>query len=354
MGHNMNKSGYLILLILTASLGGFLVAGYGVDDRGLAWRCWHLRIIQGQLADLKDHLLKYRQAHGRYPTNDEGLGAMDNFESRFKVTIYRQQEESAESLGGINRGYRRLWEGMQYHLSEYRKVSGHAPRTAQELEETTLGMTLLGERWRENSKPVDVELVFTRATNLFEVSPAGLLSPWGLPYVYENRAGLDPARFGDSPANGDSKGRYSVRVDNDVYISSVGGQYYAQEYDSEWWEHYAPRFIGAGLLGVSLVVLVLLFRAQAGRAGVLALALSGAAGVGVSQLSHMTCYIMSALFSHRDKEMVAQQAALLDKYHASGVINDATYAKARAALEPSATTQPDNTRPAGLSNNPNE
>jgi hypothetical protein len=85
---------------------------------------------------------------------------------------------------------------------------------------------------------------------------------------------------------------------------------------------------------VGAVLVALLFRAKAGIMGVVALLASGGAGVGAHTLSRATCYVMSPLFRRRDPAMVVRQKELLQRFHAAGVIGDATYRKSLSALEP--------------------
>jgi hypothetical protein len=48
---------------------------------------------------------------------------------------------------------------------------------------------------------------------------------------------------------------------------------------------------------------------------------------------YATCYVMRSLFYRRDAQMVAQQKELLEKYRSRGLIAEATFRKAVAALE---------------------
>ena len=75
------------IVVLGAS-GGLLVWWPYGDDRDMSWIRGHLRVIQDQLGSIEHALRGYREERGRYPTNDEGLSVLDNFESRFKLTYY--------------------------------------------------------------------------------------------------------------------------------------------------------------------------------------------------------------------------------------------------------------------------
>jgi hypothetical protein len=49
------------------------------------------------------------------------------------------------------------------------------------------------------------------------------MSRWRIPYVYENRREFDEKLFRMSPVNRDHEGIYSHKIDNGIYIYSVGG-----------------------------------------------------------------------------------------------------------------------------------
>jgi len=56
--------------------------------------------IQQPLSALKVHLRNCRESHGRYPSTDEGLAALDNFTTRVKIRMYRHApwNSNAEEL----------------------------------------------------------------------------------------------------------------------------------------------------------------------------------------------------------------------------------------------------------------
>lgn len=351
----MRKAAYVVTIVVASALGTYLVTGYGQDDRG-RWRArWvrsHLVVIQNQLAGLKSHLLKYKDAHGRYPTNDEGLAALDNFEARFETYLYRRLHESpGEMPRPPRRRYPELGGRSREVLQAYRSMRSDDPQEARQRLLDVLGFSdepLDEEQLRARKlEPVKAVLVIGDGDNIFVLGPTGALSPWLVPYVYENRNGLSQAKFEGSPADSDKKGRYSVRVDDGVYVSSVGGQLYAERLDRMWWKDNGPRFVGAGLLLVAVVFLVMMIRTskKAAIAGAVAMLLSGVAGFGLTILFGLTvlyivCYGSPGFFSYRDPKMIARQKELLVKYHSRGVLGDQAYKRALSALERSPTIRP--------------
>jgi len=324
----------IVLGACLAGVGAWYLGGHGSTDFLLHRIRNHLGVVQGQLADIKERLLDYRKAHGRYPTNDEGLAALDNFEARFRVLFHFYVPPDREDLRGFAGSMDDFdWLYVKEWVECFRAGEGRVPRTAAEFRQA-----FPEHEWSsaEESKvvPAEFELTVTRSDNVLILSPAGVLSPWLTPYVYENRNGVDAALFADSPANLDGEGRFSVSVDKGVYVYCIGAQLLAQRYDREWWRYHGPRIVGAGLLGLAAVCLVALLGWMPGRKAKLgaAAAVLVAGGIGSVQFV-ASCYVMRSLFYRRDAQMVAQQEELLEKYRSRGNITEATCRKALEALE---------------------
>jgi hypothetical protein len=62
------------------------------------------------------------------------------------------------------------------------------------------------------------------------ITPSGVLSWWGEPLIYENRRGKSPSEFVWSKLDHDLKREYSRKVDDGIYIWSVG----AMEASPRW------------------------------------------------------------------------------------------------------------------------
>lgn len=338
----MKKKKYLISMIMASVIGGFLQFWPFEDDRSLWWIRCHLDYIQEQLTGLKSNLLEYHEINGRYPTNDEGLAVLDNFDAKFELTLFRHPESRPERTwnfggGAINQFW---WQDITKRIQDYRQKHGQVPQTTAEFLESHIGSALDPE-WRsfalEDLESLEFDVAIGKEDNLYFLSPAGIMSPWLMPYVYENRNGLNQVLFADSPARRDSKKLYSIQVDDGIYVYSVGGRFYNKKLSVMWWQRYGPRILGVGLILTAVVFLVLIIRSSKKTAiiGILALAgsVGGGIGFGFKNITYATCYIMSLLFSWRDPEMIVQQKELLDKYHENGVINDMTYEKSLSALE---------------------
>ncbi|MCX5682952.1 MAG: hypothetical protein NT049_04630 [Planctomycetota bacterium] len=339
-----------VLIFAFTSVGVFLAAGYGTDDRCEWWQRRHVEIIQGQLAEIKQHLLEYRKAHGRYPTNDEGLAVIDDFESRFKVWFKKSVSMDPEQVldyepnspGGF-------WERTKQVLPLFRERQGHAPANAQELEDFGLWGSF-SSPWGSRDPGVEVELGLSKDDSLLILSPQGILSPWLLPYVYENRNGFDAAAFKHSPVDRDPEQRYSVRVDDGVYVYSVGAMEYSERLGGPWNTRTIVQLFGLALIVGAVVLAFLAIRAAERRVlasffTLAAMVLSALLGLGYHSTFWSTCYMMSPFFSRRNPEMVSQQKDLLEKYRAAGVINEETYRKSLAAVEPAKAQVPPQTKP---------
>ena len=323
----------LLWILPTASVGGYLAAGYGKDDRGRAWRQSHLQVVRRQLGGLRDALHAHRAACGRYPTNDEGLAGLDELGSRFPISLWRPAGSDPENIPKLGaRWGGGVWELDWRMLRMHRAIHGRPPGSAEELREF-YGLLSPPSAGLPSGEVLELEAAIDGQDNLFLIAPSGVLSPWLLPYVYENRRGLPGSAFADSPVNRDPQRRYSVEVDDGIYLSSVGAELYAAEVDELWWADVRLRILGWVLIALAALPVVLLYRSRLAMASAgAALALSATGGAGLGAMSHITCYIMSELFSRRDPRMVSRRIALLDRYHAAGILNDASYEKALLAV----------------------
>ncbi|MBM4037893.1 MAG: hypothetical protein FJ290_05205 [Planctomycetes bacterium] len=327
----MLKALCAVVAVVMAGFGAYFAGGHGESKMGIFWWDTHLEVIQGQLAGLRVHLQDFRQAHGRYPTNDEGLAALDNFVSRGKCELpSRWGEPRLPDLSDDLFTWRNAKLAVQLHREHY----GRPPATAQEFREFFRHQ--FGVKMPEDNaaQTVEIELAIGKDDSLFILSPAGVLSPWLVPYVYENRNGLAPTLFADSPANADRGERYSLRVDEGIYVHSVGGLLCAQVRDRHWWEYHGPQFVGYALLAAALALVVtLVWRSKrVPKATVFTVAVSATIG-SLAGGFYAMCYAMRSLFSRRSPELISQQRDLLAKYHSRCVINEASYQKAMTAID---------------------
>jgi hypothetical protein len=314
-------------IVILCFAGGSLVLWPYLDDPSLRWHQAHLEVIDNQLQGLKELLLEYKARHGRYPTNDEGFAVLDNFESRFTITWYRPRDEANpqdfSAFPGGNRG-QPWWLFSKRALGLFRDKHGRAPRNQEELNEEPF------PNWAEfapiGGQPVTLEIAIDRHDNMFLPDRSGILSPWLLPYIYENRNDCDATAFRGSLADGDRWG-VSVRVDEGVHVFSTGGYLYAREVDAMQWARLRPRLLGAILLVIGIggaIYSAVQTKRLLPTLGIVAIipGLIVAAYFWIIVITHGG---HRAHFSRRDPEMVSLQMELLDKYRENGVISEEAY-----------------------------
>ena len=282
-----------VVIILALGFQGSSLALPEDDDRSLGWRRWHLQAVKLQLVELADRLRSYKARHGRYPTNEEHMSVLDDFDIRFAAPEdpYGRPTRSTGGLG-------MPWHNMGRATRMLRSTARDSLVDQQEMA-IMLGLT---------SDIPGTEIVVGKREAVLMFRDGLVCSPWGIPYVYENGADQPSGVYGASPAKFDSRGRYSVKVDDGVYIWSVGGQSMAQELSVMEWQRLTPRLVGGVLMTLALVIAVwwTVKRYRGARAiGWVALLVAVLGGAVGHTLSYATCYIMSPLFSGRTTQMVS-------------------------------------------------
>ena len=277
--------------------------------------------------------------------------ALDNFDATVSIRLYRHKGYP-DDVPTPSGGWPGLWSHDEEPVRAFRQLQQSHPRKAMA---TLLASLECAEQPNGSQtqpaggpaiKAVPVVLAVGRGDYVFVLSQAGPLSPWMVPYVYENRNGLDPALFADSPADEDEQRQYSVEVDDGVYVYSLHAKPEAETLNATRRQQRRVRVVGwtLVLVGVGSFVALVCVSWKGALASLAALFVAAL----TSPLLEPSCYAMamSPLFDRRDPEIMAQRRELLDKYHSRGVIGDAAYAKSLAALEPRPTTQPTTTQEA--------
>lgn len=326
----------LIVIIILGFFGGCIATQEGSGVRSVYWFKCHLDVIESQLDSLNGALQEYKKMHGRFPTNDEGLGVLDEYDARFTIDYYPDPELNDDNIVAFNKNLNFFWwQSIKKNIGRYRLEYG-LPKNAEEFIELPLFPgTEFYPDLNEDKESVKIEIAIWKDNNLFLLYDGGVLSPWLIPYIYENRNGFDEVVFADSPVNRDKRGEYSVCIDEGIYVYSVGGEFYARDREGKLVTAYLPQIVGLGLVLCALVCLVRMVWLywKSILLGIIALIGGIGSGVVVGGMNHVTCYIMMPLFSKRDPEMVVQQKELLSKYHGDGVLSDETYEKSLYALE---------------------
>jgi len=321
----MKSKWHVIWIVGLGVIGSVFLAGPYSPDVLSRWPPREQRmlaVITARLPGLKEALLKYRRLHGKYPDNNEGLGALDTFDARFEFGNEGSGDrECRVPANDLELGWPHIM------LVRWREDhSGRPPTNAHEIS------SALGDRYNTETIVCEIrgtnvfaELAIDCFNNVYLVGSAGVLTPWRDPYMYENRIGMNPDVYRGSPANTDRKRQYSIRVDDGVYVYSVDAWKAYDCYREHWWARYTSVFIGVSVLVLdAFLVLVLCPRRS------IALILSCIVGLMAGCVAHMfiprtTCYVMSSPFEHRDQKAIAKQIELIEQYHTNGVINDVTY-----------------------------
>lgn len=256
-----------------------------------SWYKGHLSEIQKQLKEIKTELQEYNKNNSRYPTSDEGLSVLDDLKARL-------QEKYPD----------KSFEKYIYDNIDTYGTMDEAPYK-------------------------DIRF-----------SKAGILDYWAMPYVYENRSEKNSSIFKDSPVNSDHLGSYSIKVDNDIYVYSVGAIRFYNEYNKIRIEKYS-------LIGLSLtllIVFIVLYRKARKkeeikkenifitiiRVSLSTVAIIVAIAAGMFFGNPVTCYVMSR-FDKREyrPEMISMYNNIIEKYFKSGVIKEETYNKMKKTMD---------------------
>lgn len=332
--------------ILLATVFAIMAVPF-TDSRnvGIPHRYWELH--NRCLDDLADALVKYRNLHGTYPDNDQGLYALDTFGARFEVAIddLRGKKDSTKTnshpaLFLEGRVHRTFWLIVQEQIPRFHAWKGRPPANAEEL----------GMPWLAPTEPPTgpdarrAEIAITDHDQLFFLAPGCVLDPSLTPYVYENRNGRDESAFADSIANSDWRRKFSREPAPGIFISSHNARDCYLAYRDQFIARYS-RVWGAGALSLACwIVAIRRTRRFRGRKWPLVIPAIGAflaSGLGTG--SFVTCYITRAI-PWRKPESVEAQKRLLEKFHRDGVIRGDTYQTALQGFETQAVFPPAETR----------
>ncbi|HUT01492.1 MAG TPA: hypothetical protein VM031_03485 [Phycisphaerae bacterium] len=152
---------------------------------------------------MADRLRKYKAAHGRYPSTDEGLPVLSDYQHRF----------STDGRG------RELWgaEPVRWTARAFRERRSRWP-------------TNQGELWEDNvpirsHRPVEgIEVAISREGEVYLLYHGETLSAFNRPFCYENLATETGEGAGLSLAPPDPLGMHSVKVDDGVVLYSPGAE----------------------------------------------------------------------------------------------------------------------------------
>ena len=319
--------------ILLASVFAMVAVPFD-DDRGVAIPRRYWMLHDKHLDGLAESLLKYREVHGTFPDNNQGLYALDTFGSRFTVPVFiwNRMEGSItpdpEPSRFIEANFQRIfWHIAEEEITRFHNAEGRLPSEAKDL----------GNGWfwdedgTEDSRRAEVAI--TSNNQLFFLAPGCVLDPSLTPYVYENRQGLEESAFAGSIADSDWRRKFSRQPAPGIFVYSLNARDWYLIYRDSFVARYG-RIWGASALSFGCWIMVFLrTRGRKGRNWVRTIPLvGGLLALGASTGIHMTCYVTSSC-PRRRPESIEAQKRLLEKFHRDGVIHDDTYRKALAGFE---------------------
>jgi hypothetical protein len=271
---------YFVIVCLVIIIVGLL--SNSQKYRGLAHPKYHrsIWINRDRLKETKKFLRKYKWKYSHYPTNDEGLFDFEKIQRVIKKSKCRSVEfEKIQDL----------YQGLYLDISE-----------------------------------------------------AGLLSGWSVPFIYENRRGLDEKLFEDSPATLDTDRVYSIEVDKDIYVYSVGAMTdYKKKlpvYEKTVMEMHIVKIVSATVLVFFVVLFVLecrKYRKTIDKQGAARRFAAMILIVVSISLGHPAIYYCEEypLYNSKDPVYRSNYFVLLEKYKERGVIKEETVRKIKKALE---------------------
>ena len=328
--------GLILLAILCA---GFAVPQEDDREVGLPLRKWqfHATYLDG----VAMALAKYKDVHGHFPDNNQGLQSLDTFGSRFETLMEPRRSELAPPDPDPAKFFSRhtdryFWEMIRNQIRECRAQTGRFPQNGDELPFPPFYGNYLasGDRLRR------VQVAISENDCLYLLGPNCMFDPSLTPYGYENRTGLDGKLFADSIANSDPTHKFSRELAPGVYVYSYNARDYYQTYRNKLFARRARIFIPGGLAAGLLVIAAYRSRKYGLRKAPLVFpALAALLGLGVSASIRTTCYIFSSM-PRRNPEDLAAQKRLLEQFRSSGVITPETYGKAMQAFETDAVFVP--------------
>jgi len=307
------------------------------DDRdvGRPRQSWetHAACLDG----LAHALTQYRQKHGNWPGNDEGLYALDTFDARFQAFVLVRPPMPDEGPSPDPASFLEshviprfpLWRRLSDNIAAFRAKHGRAPQNAAEL-----GTFLLPPEEWDDPDFRRIECAVTDNNQLLLLGGHSVLDPSLTPYIYENRDHPGKEPFVGSIADSDRGRKFSRQLAPGIFVYSYNARDYYERYRDAWLGRYGRiDAFGALALGLWVAALVRAVRHRLSKWPLLipplAWVLSATAGTVVMRA---TCYVARSL-PYRSPKALAAQKELLEKFRHAGVIREETYQKALRAFE---------------------
>ena len=328
--------------ILLAIVCAVAAMPYGDDrDIGFPRRWWKLH--EPYLDGVAAAVAKYKDVHGHYPDNNQGLQDLDTFEARFEASLMPSESVSEppnpDPANFFERQYGSdFWNSIREQIRQYRAYDSRHGRDGSDI---TFGPFIV----IDSDQPVEpyerrVQIAISQNDCFYLLGPNCVFDPSITPYGYENRNGLDAKLFANSIANSDSRRNFSREVAQGVHVYSYNAKHYYETYRSRLLARRA-RIYGFGTLALGFFV-VAAYRVRKYRLGTIPLVFPVVAALltfGFSSAIWATCYKTSSMPRRFPKDLDAQKR-LLEQFRDSGVITPETYRKAMLGFETDAVFVP--------------
>ena len=328
--------------ILLAMVCAVAAMPYGDDrDIGFPRRWWKLH--DPYLDGVAAAVAKYKEVHGQYPDNNQGLHELDTFEARFEASLMPRENGSAPANPDPAEFFERqcgyaFWYTIREMVRQYRAYDSRYGRNGSEIQFWPFIVIDSDQPCEPDERRVQIAI--SQNDCFYLLGPNCVFDPSITPYGYENRNGLDAKLFVNSIANSDPRRNFSREVAQGVYVYSYNAKHYYEIYRGRLLARRA-RIYGFGTLALGFFV-VAAYRVRKYRLGTVPLVFPVVAVLltfGFSSGIRTTCYITSSMPRRNRKDLDAQQR-LLEQFRDSGVITPETYRKAMLGFETDAVFVP--------------
>ena len=230
----------------------------------------------------------------------------------------------------VVRFQRHQLELIEGRLREYHEINGRYPTTEEGLD---LIPGLKADLHRKEFTPA----------RRFLKPIQGVRTIHGIPYVYENRNGSPKGAFDASPARKDkeSRRRYSRKVDDGIYVSSLGLRQDSGRVFGRAWLDALLWFGGGVIVFLAVAYIVARNRKSGDRVrGINAMIMVGVAVllallVGLSGGGRLTTYteVLPTELGGRRSDLLEEYLGLMGRFAEAGVIQPETYRQLEERLQ---------------------
>lgn len=293
-----------------------------------------LTVFHEQLEGLGVLLKEYKTEHKNYPTNNEGLVNLNQFDSLHQIFILIEYDDIYKNFGI-------RWRNDDNVLKQFinhQKSTWLLPKPKPDL--------FLGVLIKESnlSEYIQYTMGIRNDGIGYILGSIGPVDRWSLmPYLYENRNGLASSALEGSVINNDNQRNYSIIVDEGIYVYSIAAMSDAHQYNQLEKEIEKNKILSFIIIIPSSLLFIILFlklfisdKKRTLKYVAILIAIDIVLIVVITPGKYhptMEDYCFGRTTYIRTPGLVNQQKEMLDLYRKNNVINQETYDKQIAALE---------------------